>query len=199
MGIEELTEALIACEGQILTRELALKILNYSATPVSDQTYLADIGFMKKEYHGYEIKPAKICEHLQDVKDLHRKQWEEIEENRPPLMADYGRFLSAEQNNGFVQIGVFKDNKIVGGCGFFVYPHIHTQLMVAEESALYLLPEHRKGLLAVVLMKYCKDFLQKVGVSEVIATVKAYADTGTMLVRLGFRKTDTVYILKMGE
>lgn len=198
MGIEQLAEALAMCDGKVITRELAFQILAYSAHTVEEVKYLADTDFPPKDYHGYTIRLTKMCDHMEETVVLHQKQWAEIEEHRPPLLPDYNRFLSAEKSGGFVQVGVFSNDLLVGGCGFFVYPSIHTQLMVAEESALYLLPEHRKGLLAVVLMKYCKAFFQKIGISEVTATVKSYANTGKMLDRLGFRQTDSVYLLRIG-
>jgi GNAT superfamily N-acetyltransferase len=198
MGIEQLAEALAMCDGMVVTPELSMQILSYSSHTPENVEYLADTDFPEKEYQGYTVKLTKMADHLEEIEYLHRTQWDEIEEHRPPLSPDYNRFLSLEKSGGFVQVGVFLKEKMVGGCGFFVYPSIHTQLMVAEESALYLLPEHRKGMLALVLMRYCKNFFQKIGVSEVTATVKSYANTGKMLKRLGFRQTDSVYLLTMG-
>ncbi len=198
MGMMQLKEALSLCTGQAITSELANAIMEFCAEPEATPVFLADMDFPAKKYQGYEIKATKLAYCLPRLQELHQQQWDEIEENRPPLNVDYFRYVDAEKSGKFVQIGIFHNEEFVGGCGFFLYPSIQTQILVAEETAMYLLPEHRTGLLAFVMMRYCKDFLQKAGVKEVFLTVKYYANTGKMIERLGFRKTDTVYLLGMG-
>lgn len=195
MGMNELKIALSSFMGRPITPDLANAIMEYCAERQKQPVFLADAKIKAANYHGYEIRATKLEECLDSLRKQHKQQWDEIEESRPPLNVDYDRYISSERNGGFVQIGAFKSGEFVGGCGFFVYPSIQTRITVAEETALYLLPEHRKGMLAYVMMKYCVDFLRNIGVKEITATVKYYAKTGKIMDRLGFRKTDAVYII----
>lgn len=155
---------------------------------------IPQIGFPGRSYLDYEIGIEPFADCLEEFKPLHVAQWNEIEEKRPPFNPDYQRFIRAEEEGMFFQICVRRAGELVGGCGFFVFPSILTQKYIAEESALYIKPEHRKGLLASAICSYAEQVLRALGVSEINITVKSYARTGVILRRQGFRQTDSVYL-----
>lgn len=155
---------------------------------------IPDIGFPGREYQGYAIAIEPFAACVDEFKPLHVAQWDEIEEQRPAFRPDYQRFMDSEAIGQFFQITARQDGELVGGVGFFVTPSIWTQLWIAEETALYLKPEHRKGLLASTLCQYAEQVCRALGVSEIVATVKSYAKTGVILRRQKFRQTDSVWI-----
>lgn len=155
---------------------------------------IPQIGFPTREHRGYiiAIEPLSVC--LAELKPLHIAQWNEIEEQRPPFNPDYQRFIDSESSGQFFQVTVRKNDELVGGIGFFVFPSVWTQRWIAEETAFYLKPEHRKGLLASTVCIYSEKVLRALGVSELEVTVKSYANTGVILRRQKFRQTDTVWL-----
>jgi hypothetical protein len=157
-------------------------------------TIIAYLGFEPKHYRDYviQIEPLEKC--IGELTHLHKLQWDEIEEDRPPFKPNYLPFYLNEKENKFFQVNVRKDNHLVGGVGFFLFDSMHTSLLTANETAFFLLPEHRKGMLAMNLLKYSDNILKNLGVYEIIVTVKSYAKTGRLIERLDFKQSDTVYI-----
>ena len=155
---------------------------------------IANRGFNHKIYRDYviQVEPLEKC--ILELMNLHKQQWLEIEEERPSYRPNYLPFIESESNGRFFQICIRKNSELVGGIGFFLFESMHTSLLTANETALYIKPEHRKGMLAVSLCNYADDILKKIDVSEVILTVKAYANTGKLIERMGYKKTDVVYM-----
>ena len=158
---------------------------------------IPQIGFPPQTYLDYTLQIEPFAKCLAEMAPLHKAQWAEIEEQRPPFNPDYSRIMKAENDGGYFQITVRHNKALVGGLGFFVFPNLHTQQWYAEESAFYISPAHRKGLLASALIRYGLSVLRALRVVEVNATVKSYAKTASILRRLGFRKTDEVFMIRL--
>lgn len=155
---------------------------------------IPDIGFPAHVWKEYVFAVERVAECRDELAPLHRAQWNEIEKERPPFNPDYDRLEESEHGGTFFMIVVRLDGEAVGNLGFFVFPSIHTKRMMAEELSFYIAPAHRKGFLASQICKYAEAILRALSVSEVQLTVKEYANTGKLLERLNFRKTDTIYM-----
>jgi GNAT superfamily N-acetyltransferase len=180
--------------GETLTPEVAASLV----TSVLRQVYpgAVDIsGIEPLRAGGYVIAPVRAREVLEDLKELHKRHWEETEGYRHGLTLnpDYARGLEVEEQGRLLLLGVIHmdTQQLVGNYGFYLSRSMHTQKLMATEDTLYILPEHRRGRLAVQLIRYAESALRHLGVEEVNVTVKKVNQVAQMMERLGYKPVAT--------
>lgn len=131
-----------------------------------------------------------------DFRRLCVRHWEEIALNKDiiPLDPDWHRY-EAMANDGILEcISARKNGELIGYQIFIVVPHLHYKSSItAHSDVLYLVPEARKGMLGVRLMKKGCEVLQKRGVQKVVQNVKLHSDWGRILERMGFDPIERIY------
>ena len=109
------------------------------------------------------------------------------------LDPDWDRYKKLAENNQAVFIGVRDNFKLVGYSLFFIAPHIHyKENIMANNDVLYLLPEYRKGLTGIRLIKFCEQHLQSLGVDKIIWHIKFAKDFRNILYRMGYIDEDAL-------
>jgi hypothetical protein len=138
-------------------------------------------------------------EPLQDAWDevvgLARKHWNETQgyrHNQPfnPVFERYNQYAKA---GWYLQFTVRDEGRLVGYGGAYIVPSMHTQRLIAQEDTWYLLPEYRRGLLAVRFFRFMEEECVKRGAEEVSLTVPEGIGTGVLCERLGYRKVAVGY------
>ena len=135
-------------------------------------------------------------EHIAACRDqlapLHEEHYAETEGYiGEPLVADYDRYAMLEQRGGFVLFTarMVPDMPIVGNLMYFIGPSMHGQYQVAKEDAFFITRDHRKGFLALRLLKYAEECLRGLGVRYMGMSTKAPSggpDLDPLLRRAGF-------------
>ena len=125
---------------------------------------------------------------------LHKAHWGETEayrHNQPfaPLLA---RYMEYECVNSFVMYTIRDGDKLVGNLGMYFTPSMHTQLLLASEDTLFILPEYRRGRLAIDFIKYVEADCVRRGVSDIEVTAKN-DKVGRLMMHLDYQPTAVQY------
>lgn len=125
---------------------------------------------------------------------LHALHWEETESYRhgQPFAPRLERYQQYERTGMFVMYTARLDRKLIGNLGIYFSLSMHTQLPLAVEDTLFLLPAYRKGTNAVRFMRYVEAECWKRGVSEITVTAKN-DKVGRLMKHLGYRPNSVVY------
>lgn len=126
---------------------------------------------------------------------LGAKHWAENQDHRhaQPYNPILERYESYEQIGCYVQFIARHEGEIVGHCGCYVVPSMHTQSLIATEDAWYLTPEHRLGWTAVRFFKFMEKELIRRGVAEITLTTPYGLKSGRICEFLKYKPIATVY------
>lgn len=131
--------------------------------------------------------------HIEAV-PLFLAHWEEVATNRDaiPLCVDTGKIITLERAGLWHAWTVRADGVLVGYCCVLVAPHVHYMPhSFAYVDVIYIAPEHRKGGVAVMLIRAMEAGLPQA--SKIIFHVKIEHDFGALLERLGYVATEKNY------
>ena len=176
-----LSYALAQRVGQTVTVEMAREMLREL---FPDKTR-DPASFGEKSYQGFVFR----CEHFDDVlpelHHLHEMQWQETERARDGLAMrpNYEHMREAERRGEMLQFTARCDGKLVGGIRIYVFHDLHTQTPAAKEDTFYLLPEARKGWVAIRFWQFAEQSLASIGVIEVRTDSKLIYDEQGSIVR----------------
>lgn len=140
-------------------------------------------------------------ERLADVWDefefLAMCHWAETDmaRNGEVLNLDRNRYL--RYGDTYLLFTVRDEGKLVGQCGIYVTPSMHTQEMIATEDALYFLPEARRGRRMLDFHKFFLEEMRKRGVSKVFMTAAPYNGACRLLEYIGYRLSCYKYELDL--
>lgn len=91
-----------------------------------------------------------------------------------------------------------RDSLLKGFLVFMVYEHPNNiGTLLAQEMALFLLPEERKGLAGVRLIKEAKRLSKELGCQFFMVTTRPSKDLGPLLTALGAKLLETSYIMEI--
>lgn len=146
-----------------------------------------------KAYEKYTIQIEKIEHCALELVRLHKDYWDEINGYKMPFNPNYEILHKLETAGEFFQITVRKNRELIGCCGFYIYENIHTSLKTAGETFLFLKKEHRKGMLAHLIINYAIPILASMGVEESSITLDINTKLDKTLQRIGLVKVATNY------
>lgn len=134
-------------------------------------------------FEGYRFQAEKFLDALPELHPLHEQHWEETEGARHGLQLnpDYDRLVDAERAGSLLQFTARYDGKLVGNIRMYLFNDTHTQTLAAKEDTFFLLPEARKGLVALKFWKFMEEAVRLLGVREIRTDSKVlYDDTGKL-------------------
>lgn len=147
-----------------------------------------------------ELKRERIHHLWHEALPLLEAHWREIEDNPDiALDPDMGLFEKLE-DMGWLRVYTARADtgELLGYACFIVKAHLHhRQSKQAICDAVYLKPLYRKGGLGYRLIKYADDELQREGVQVVMHHAKVAHDFGPLLLKLGYRHTENVYMRRL--
>lgn len=138
----------------------------------------------------------------EQVDELFKKHWEEIAlyKDKMKLNPDWDFYEALYKQGALGLYTARKDNKLIG---YFVvvakeHPHYKDHL-VASNDIIFIDPEHRKGLVGYKLIKFAKEHLKEIGISVLSINMKTHKPFDKVLERLGFKNTERLYSVYIGE
>lgn len=136
----------------------------------------------------------RLADVLEELKPLHRAHWEERADLRPvgDLSPDYERGIRLNDAGAYILCTARRDGRLIGYCSFYVDHNTWTGAREASAELLYLVPDERHGWLAVRLYEYAHHVLRHVGVKRVTANHDIRDRFVQLIVRAGYRPTNTV-------
>jgi len=179
-------------KGQVLTPELILGIIQ-GASYVAPQRIPID-NILPSEHEGYVFAVERFEDILEELAPMHALHYSETEtfwagiEFNP----DYRDYIECERAGGSLQFTIRKDGVLVGQCLMKVFKSRHTQTLAASEDALFIHPDHRRGLAFFrYFIRWIEDALACLGVRQVTLTSKTANSADKLMMRCGYKPTAT--------
>lgn len=182
MTYEELKDVLGRNLNQRLTPELVLGILTAQQPLKLPKPLPQVIG-------SYSYQQESVCDALEGgAEELAKLHWDEVERHRHGLgfTPDWAKMADWEDAGRFVAFTVRHGNRVVGYLAFHLTDGYHTNKKIATEDGLFLVPEHRRGLTAVRLIRYAETALKAIGVGEIHVITKAGTTADQLMDRIGY-------------
>lgn len=126
--------------------------------------------------------------------------WSETEGYRhgqtfAPDAARYFAFNEMQSCGGpyYTMFTARDEGRMVGYAGMFTTPSLHTQKPICAEDTWFLLPEARKGRVAIEFYKFVEAEMRKRGVTEIMMTAKMTNGAGRIMEYLGYKQVSLQY------
>jgi GNAT superfamily N-acetyltransferase len=138
-----------------------------------------------------------------DMDRLYQQHWDEVGfpgGDCEELLLDKSLYRQYNDLDAYRCFGIrqVSTGKIVGYLGCFISPLAHNiNKLVATTDAIYIEPEHRKGLLAFKLVRYAEKVLASCGVHYLDIGANASYDIDKFCRHLGFVPSTVNYIKKI--
>lgn len=141
-----------------------------------------------------DIREFSVSESFSKVADLARAHWLETEagigDGPAPLL---GVYAELEKVSSIVAYGAFDDDQMVGYSVAILGPHLHYGFIYAHHDLLYISPEHRKGTLALRLIRMTEERCQALGAKFIAWHVKPDSTLEAILSRTGYAVEEVIY------
>lgn len=149
----------------------------------------------------YTIQRASLADRLDETVVMWRDHWNEQGEEAAraqPFNPDVAGFLDAEQRGWFAYLTVTRGDDLVGHFGLSFGKNRQTSLLTAGDDFLYLKPEHRKGFLALKLIRAAVDLAFQNGAVEFGISFRTFGsvDLEPLLRRCKFKHLANVYSVR---
>lgn len=115
------------------------------------------------------------------------KHWQETQmyADGDPFAPQYERY--ARYGDAYTVFTARDDGRLVGHCGMYLTPSMHTQKLLATEDTWYLLPEYRKGRNAIKFYHYVEAEMVKRGATKCTMTAAPYNGACRIMEYLGYK------------
>jgi hypothetical protein len=112
-----------------------------------------------------------------------------------PIDPQFEVYESADHSNQLRIFTVRQSGGMVGYQIFWVHTHPHYRgEKQASQDLLYLDPNHRKGMAGYKFIVWCDNQLKAEGINLIVHTMRDGADLSSIYNRMGYEKSDTVYV-----
>ena len=144
----------------------------------------------------FAVEPLEKC--WNEWLELAALQWKETEAYRhyQPMKPLFERYNQYDKAGWFLMFTMRDEGRLVGSCGVYLVPSMHSQVLIATEDTWYLLEEYRKGRNAINFYKFGEAELVKRGAIEFTVSSKMIdgkPTTGRLLEYLDFKQIGVVY------
>ena len=103
-----------------------------------------------------------------------------------------------------ILLGAWKNINLTGIMGVTIFSSPIGKDLMANEHFWYVLPEHRKGIIGIKLLKKAMDWAKSKGCTHFIGNASMLAsdlhdNICSIYERIGMKKFETTYIMRIGE
>jgi hypothetical protein len=165
---DKLRAAIAANLGKVLTPEVASAI-EVGAFDMDDYSH-DPAKFGVKEYKGFTFQAERLRNILDDMHLLHKEHFKETEVHRLGfgLKPNYDYMLEMERRGKMLQFTTRTDDgDLVGNIRMYLGESMHTGTLYATEDTYFVLPEYRKGFMALRFWQFMEGAVQSLGVREI--------------------------------
>lgn len=177
--------------GGMFTSEVAAALIYAIQNPPDESI---DPFRFQAEVHGeyvFQVEPFAAL--ITELHPLHEAQWRETEMHRHglPFNPDYEAGKALERAGTLIQFTARRHDELVGHMRMYLQRSVHTQTLFAHEDTVFVVPEHRGGLLGLALVRYAEKQLRGLGVREVRFDTKHSNKADAILRRLRYEPVAT--------
>lgn len=110
------------------------------------------------------------------------------------LSPDWDRYQALDEAGVLVLLWAWRGDELVGYACTIVTPHLHySDLVVASNDVLYVLPEHRASRVGLALMRETMTRARDLGAQLMLWHAKQQTALDVLLQRRGLRVQDVIY------
>ena len=125
----------------------------------------------------------------------------EMEANPLALLLDFKKIIGSEQG---VLFGTKNKNDVIGVIGVIIFSSPIGNDLIANEHYWYVMPEYRKGTIGMRLLKKAIKWAESKGCTHFMGNASMLAsdlhdNICSIYERIGMKKFETTYIMKIGE
>ena len=148
------------------------------------------------EYRGYEIRAESVAPMMDEFRALQRMYWDEVgDEGRgSEFVFSPELFIRREVVGQYLVITIRHAGELVGFLSIYVTSSTRSRLRIAVEDAMFVRPEHRKGFLVPVMMRYADRACWATGADELRASAILGVVSNKQLPRMGFRHVANLFV-----
>lgn len=142
----------------------------------------------------FQVESFTAC--IDELKPIHALHWQETEEDRHAVgfAIDYDYYRQIEAMGLLFMATARDDGRIVGEYLFFIQNGRHSRgAREALLDSMFLLPDYRKGMTAVKMLRFCEAELTRAGVNRITLACKTAHDVSLLFRRCGYVNTEVVY------
>lgn len=137
----------------------------------------------------FAVEPLEKC--WNEWLEMATLQWEETEGYRhnQTMAPIFERYNQYNKVGWFLMFTARDEGRLVGSCGVYLVPSMHTQALIATEDTWYMRKEYRKGRNAINFYKFGEAEIVKRGAVEFSVSSKMIdgkPTTGRLLEYLDF-------------
>lgn len=151
---------------------------------------------MVEQCGSYEFAMEPLTDALiAELRPLDHGFWSETEVTRrdeAPII-DYEHRKAMSRLGRFVVFTVRQRGVLVGMFTVHIEEAARTAALVARDDALYVLPEHRGGRLALRIVQYAIERLAGIGVTDLVFNVQIGTRSERLAEHIGMRPISTLY------
>lgn len=196
---EQLCNLLALHAGQTLTQAVAIEIVR---ALFPDRSYAPE-RFEPGEYKGYTFQVERLAAVLPELHPQHEQHYAETEKHRAgiPLNMDYAGMLERERAGALIQFTAREKatGALVGNIRINVARSSHTQTLISTEDTYFVLPEHRRGFLAVRFWQWAEACGISIGIREARFNSKLVNKADRLALYLGYKPVGTMMVKIYGE
>ena len=198
MTVHPLRQALGAHLGMVLTPEVAAAI-EQAAFALPDESH-NPAKFGTQAYRGYVFAVERISEILDEIHPLHEAHFLETEKHRLGfgLSMNYPYYIASERAGSMVQFTLRKDGELAGNIRMFIGTSLHTGTQYAAEDTFFIMPEHRKGFLAIRFWQFMESSMAAIGVAEIRTDSKLINHVNRLNEYCGYTAVATKFVKILG-
>jgi|GEM_PF-1936373 hypothetical protein len=181
---EQLCHTLAQYMGQTLTSETAVAMVRELFPDRSRDPAFFGI----KTHNDFQFQVERLASVLPELHKHHELHYSETEKYRAgiPMNPRYDHMLDRERAGQMLQFTARREGVLVGHLRMYVFESDHTATKVAEEDALFMLPQHRGGFAVMHLMRFAEASLKRLGVREIRANSKLSNRADVLMRRMGY-------------
>lgn len=189
---EQLCHTLAQYMGQTLTSDVAVALVRELFPDRSRDP----AGFESMTYGDYVFAVERLRDIVSEIHPLHEAHFLETEKHRLGFGLDvnYPYYLEAERDGRLLQLTLRVAGKLVGNIRMFVGKSLHTGTLYATEDTFYVLPEYRKGIMAVRFWQYMERAMRQLGALEIRTDSKTLNRADRLNVYMGYTPIATKFI-----
>lgn len=146
----------------------------------------------------YSVMKTRDC--LEELLPLLTKHYKEVSLlGRYELKPNYKMYYALDDTDKCKVVVAKNDEKIVGYIVFFLGQHAHyIDCNLAIEDIYYVLPEYRKGRIAIKMFQYAEEYLKSIGINMIRYTTKTHIDNSALFEYLKYENTEKVFTKMIG-
>lgn len=147
-----------------------------------------------------EYAREKMADILPELQRITARACAEVGQGDMEFDADWPMYLAQEASGKVFVLTARVDGAMVGYNIMLLHNHPHYKnARVAQNDAIYVAPEHRRGRVGIGLIKYFEAAMCECGFDKIYYHAKPFNGFGKLLEQMGYPLVETIHAKSLKE